>query len=75
MPRSKPDGEPEQAAFDFDTVASVQAAVEAVAKMSAAHLTSWTEATPVVVLADHRRARHLEVVRRLLAETGVFRVD
>ena len=75
MPRMKTDGKSEQATFDFDAATSAQVAVGAIAETTAVYPAHWAEVAPVVILDDRRRARHLEVVRRLLAETGVFKAD
>ncbi len=75
MARSKNDGRPEQAAFEFD--AAVQAPRAAIRAEAANRDTAAPKvvSASVVMLADRRRSRHLEVVRKLLAETGVFRAD
>jgi hypothetical protein len=77
MPREKPDRLPRQATFDFDVPMSAahQAVNTPEANAVATPVTMGiTQQATVIWLVDRHRARHHEVVRKLLAETGVFRV-
>jgi hypothetical protein len=73
MPRKKRDGTAWQANFNFD--APTNAPIHAEAGTKPATLAATGPASAAVIrIVDHHRARHLEVVRKLLEETGVFRV-
>ena len=72
MRRRKPGKAPEQATLDFDAAAA--AVREEIVAEAPAQVTV-VASNSVVRLIEHQRSRHLNVVRKLLAETGVFRVS
>ena len=72
MRRRRPGQAPEQATLDFDATATA-VRVETVAEAPAQ--VAVVASNSVVHLVEHQRSRHLNVVRKLLAETGVFRVS
>lgn len=65
-----------QASFEFAVSASGEAASPCLAGAPkvVATIAAPALSSTVVRLVDHQRTRHLEVVRRLLTETGVFRI-
>ena len=75
MARMKDSGRPSQAAFEFDAAGSTPGATDRTEAAVRASPVPEVASVPVVMLADRRRSRHLDVVRKLLAETGVFRAD
>lgn len=77
MPREKPDRRPRQATLDFEAPrrpAHQAVSTQGVNAALGPPTIMATQQSTVVRLADRHRARHQEVVRKLLAETGVFRV-
>lgn len=70
MKRERSDRAPSQAMFNFDSAPSAQSerAVELLTK------TVSPASASVVRMVEHQRSRHLDTVKQLLAETGVFRV-
>jgi hypothetical protein len=73
MPRSKSDPLGPQASFDFDGVRTA-ASRPAPDSVPRALTEPQPERATIIRIDDRRRRNHLEVVRRLLAETGVFDV-
>jgi hypothetical protein len=75
MSHKKRSGPPEQSTFDFDTCPAFASCMDTgLETTSRTATTNPTQHSTIVRLVDRQRERHLEVVRRLLAESGVFRV-
>jgi hypothetical protein len=74
MSHKKRNGPPEQSMFDFDTSPSFASCLGAEPETISTTVTAnLNQQSTIVRLVDRQRERHLEVVRRLLAESGVFR--
>ena len=76
MARGKSEGPTRQTTLDFEARRARPAAspVAGIVPLPAAPVEQGPRQSAVLRLVDHHRARHLEVVRKLLAESGVFRV-
>lgn len=74
MARSK-DQRPEQASFEFDALTEAPRVANLANVERRDTGVQEVMSAPVITLAERRRSRHLDVVRKLLAETGVFRAD